>query len=69
MLGLWRFYVRNNETQVHSLYLHEECAIRLILEAKENLLDIGMHGQLLIDFVEDFAWKEIEFRLNASGIV
>ena len=51
------------------LYLHEECAIRLILEAKENLLDIWMHGQLLIDFVEDFVWKEIEFSLKASGIV
>ena len=49
---------RNNETQVHSLYLHEECAIILILEAKENLLDIWMHGQLLVDFVEDLRGKK-----------
>ena len=32
--------------------------VQLILEAKENLLDIWMHGQLLIDFVEDCSWKE-----------
>ena len=40
------------------LYLHEECAIILILEAKENLLDIWMHGQLSVDFVEDLRGKK-----------